>query len=226
MLLLLAVVVGGAAGWAYAEQRDQPHIIEAAPAPVAAADPEIPSNPEGLYAPNADLPPVSTTLPTESARIGTPREGGIVVPVPVDWERTYLPGVESKWSAPGNELGRYQVRVERLVNENRTADQMVAGLVAVFPFDKSVSEFEPISQTFDTLIATYTFTADDGDRYRRLTVVRWVSFSGGLVDVEIAATGRIEDRAGMERLVSLMARDVRPLPAPQNPGADTRSSTS
>lgn len=226
MLLLLSLVGGGAAGWAYADTSDAPPVSQAAPSPVGAADPELPSSPEGVYAPNADLPPVSTSLRTRPARIGTPQDGGIVIPAPVDWERTYLPGLESKWMARTDQLGSYQVRVERLVGENRTADQMVAGLVAQFPFDQSVTEFEPIQQTFDTLVAAYTYTSDSGDRYRRLTIVTWVSFSGGLVDVEIAATGRIEDRAGMERLVSLMARDVEPQPMPQKPGNATSASTS
>lgn len=228
VLLLLAMVVGGAAGWAYAERDSEPVISTASPGPVAAADPVLPSTREGVYEPNADLPPVSLSLLTEPARVGMRKDDGIVLPVPVGWDRTYLPGLESKWTAPGNPLGGYQVRVKRLVSENRTPSQMAAELAAAFPFDSSVTDFEVVQQSFDTLIATFTFTGEEG-AYRRLTVVRWVSFTGGLVDVEIAATSRIEDRAGMERLVGLMAREVRPLPPPtkaQKPGDDTSSSTS
>ncbi len=220
VLLLLAVVVGGAAGWAYAERSSEPVVSTASPSPVAAADPAIPDIPQGTYRRDADLPVVPSRLATDPARIGTPRGDGILVPAPVGWERTFLPGLESKWSAPGGVEGSYGVRVKRIVGENRTRPQKVAELVAALPFDPLVSELEVLDTSADTFRAYFTF-----DGYRRFNIVRYVSFDGNLVDVEISATGRVQDQAGLEALVATMATGVREQELPQKPGADTSSRT-
>ena len=94
--------------------------------------------------------------------------------------------------------------------------------------DDLVSDLRILGKSFDTLKASFIFQG-----YRRLTVIRWVSFGGGLVDLEIAATGRLIDEAGLEALVAKIDQEVRPQPLPtnatdeasQNPGAATSSRT-
>ena len=48
-----------------------------------------------------------------------------------------------------------------------------------------------------------------------LQVVRWVSFDGAGIDVEIAASGRLIDQPGLEALVARMATAVHRQPLPE-----------
>lgn len=206
MLLLLLALAGAAAGWSYAEQGSEPVITGAVPGPVAAADPAIPFTPPEKTKPNSDLPPVPTSLPLVAATIVTQRGEGIAFPVPQSWGRTNSADrPESRFSAPGSPSGSYSVRVQLLDEENRSLAQKVAARVAELPFDTRISALEILQQSTDTLVFSYLL-----DGYRRLQVVRWVSFTPGTIDVEIAASGRLVDQAGLEALVARMATDVAP----------------
>lgn len=221
VLLLLAVVVGGAAGWAMAERAAEPAISRATPRPVA-ADPALPYSPPEKVRPNPDIDPLPESLPTHDENVGSPRGGGVVVPVPDGWLRTtFSDRSQAKWSLPDGEAGGYTFRVQ-ILDENRTVAQKVAVRPLELEADRSVSDLEILETSFDTLKATFIL-----DGFRRLTVIRWVSFGGGLVDVEIAATGRLVDEGGMEALVAKIAHEVRRQPPPrsQKPGAATSSRT-
>jgi len=225
VLLLLALVVGGVAGWACAETRSEPVVSTASPSPIG-ADPALPFSPPEKVKPNPDIDPLAETLPMHDEKVGTPRAGGVLVPVPNGWERTTFAGdpLAAKWTLVDGPVGGYTFRVQ-VLDENRTVEQKVAVRSLELAADSSVSDLEVVETSFDTFKASFIF-----DGYRRLTVIRWVSFSGGLVDVEIAATGRLVDEAGLEALVARIAQEVRrqPLPDPgraQKPGAVTSSST-
>jgi hypothetical protein len=211
-LVLVLALVGGAAGWAWAEARSDLVVSEAAPSPVAASGPAVPFTPPQKVNPDADLPPVAEDLEVVDARIGTPRTGGIKVPVPAEWPRTDLAGgLQSRWSAPGNPDGGYTVRVQ-VVDENRTLAQAVAERAASLPLDPRVTDLEILQQTGDTLIASFILSG-----YRMLQIVRWVSLDTGTVDVEISASGRLIDQPGLEALVARMATGVRRLPPGRDP---------
>jgi hypothetical protein len=203
VLVLLALGVLG--GYAYAGLGLDPVRSDGAPAPLEAADPALPFTPPEKVNPDADLPPVATDLPVAPARVGSPPDG-IVVPAPVGWERTDLPTDEARWSAPGRPIGSYAVRVQ-VLDRNRSIPQAVAERAAALPLDPLVSDLEVLDQSGDTLRASFILGG-----YRKLTIIRWVSFDGGLVDVEIAATGRLIDQPGLEALVARMATDVRRQP--------------
>ena len=216
VLLLLTIVVGGAAGWSYAEQRDQPRSSEAAPSPVAAADPAIPFTPPEKTKPDPELDPLTQTLATHDERLGTPRKGGVILPVPNGWVRTTFPdGRQATWRLPDGPAGGYTFRVQ-LLDENRTVSQKVGVRPAELRGDDLVSDLRVLGKSFDTLKASFIFQG-----YRRLTVIRWVSFGGGLVDLEIAATGRVIDETGLEALVAKIDQEVRLQPLPQK--ADQKS---
>lgn len=228
LLTALLLVVGGVAGWVWADLSAAPALRDDAPSPVAAADPAIPYTPPEKVKKDSDLPPLAAGVATHEELVGTPRSGGIATPVPNGWARTTLPGVEAKWAPANAPEGSYTVRVKRIIGENRTLPQKVAELIASLPFDPSVTDVQIVDQSNDTLRSTFIF-----DGYRRFNVVRWVSFRGGLVDVEISATGRLVDQPGLESLVSRIATEVRlqtradrPQPGAQKPGAETPSSTS
>lgn len=223
--MLLLALVGGAAGWAYGEHREQPRISESAPAPVAAADPKIPFTPPEKTRPDSDLPPLPRQLATHEEQLGRPKQGGVVVPVPNGWERvTFADSVQARWTPPtGPADGGYVLRVQ-VLEESRTLSQKVGARAFELEDDPAVSDFELLASTVDTLKASFILNG-----YRKLTVIRWVSFDGNLADVEIAVTGRLIDEPGMDALVARIATEVRrqrPGAPAQKPGAATSSSTS
>lgn len=221
MLLLLLLLAGGAGGWAYAASRDGPVVSDAVPSPVAASGPEIPYTPPEKTRPDPEDPPLPTRLSFRDERLRTPGRGGIVVPVPVGWSRTVeADGSVAKWRPPNApEAGGYIARVT-LLEENRTLAQKVATRPIELQAQAGLTDLEVLSTSIDTLKASFIL-----EGYSRVTVIRWVSLDGdGLVDVEVAATGRTIDEAGMDALVLEMANGVRR--QPQKPGAATPPRTS
>lgn len=205
-LLLLLAVLGGAAGWTWAERRSEPTISRAAPSAPAAADPAVPYTPPEVTKPDADLPPLPVSYETHDEKLGQAGEGqgGVVVPIPNGWDRyDFADGVQARWTAPGNPPGSYSIRVQ-IVDLPRTLEQMVAARAAELPFDNRISDLDiPPGQTGDTLRATFIM-----DGYRRLQIIRWLSFDGNGIDLEISATGRLIDERGLEALVSKVSTEV------------------
>lgn len=221
LLLVLLLIAGGAGGWAYAEQTSSPSISDVAPTPLAAADPAIPYTPPEKTKPDPEIDPLPTSLPTHDEKVGTPGIGGVIVPVPDGWVRTrYADPRIAKWTLPDGVSGGYTFRVQ-LLDENRTVGQKVDVRPRELRGDPAVSDIRVLDKSFDTLKASFILSG-----YRRLTVIRWVSFSGGLADVEIAATGRLQDENGLEALVATIDREIRLQPERQKPGASTPSRTS
>jgi hypothetical protein len=206
-LAVVLALVGGLAGYGWAASRSEVVLDEGTPTPVEASGPSVPFTPPEKVNTDSDLPPVPVPIDVATARIGTPKKGGIEVPVPVGWERTDLAGgVQARWAAPGSPDGAYTVRVQ-VVDEPRSLAQAVAERAAALPLDPRVSDVEILQQSGDTLIASFILSG-----YRMLQVVRWVSFDGGSIDVEIAGSGRLIDQPGLEALVARMATDVRSQP--------------
>ncbi len=202
-LLLLLALVGGAAGWAYAEQTTVPRVSRTVPTPLAAADPAVPYTPPEVTKPDADLPPLAEGFTTHDERLGVPGQGGVVVPVPDDWGRTTLRDAEARWLPPGAATGGgYSVRVQ-VVDLQRSLAQAVAERAAALDFDTRLTDLEVLDQQGDTLRASFIL-----DGWRKLQVTRWVSFDGNGIDLEISATGRLIDERGLEALVSKIATEV------------------
>jgi hypothetical protein len=202
-LLLLLALVGGAAGWAYAEQSGRPGFSGAAPAPLAAAGPALPYTPPEVTKPDADLPPLAEGFTTHDERLGVAGAGGVVLPVPNGWGRTTLRDAEARWIPPGAETGGgYSVRVQ-VVDLQRSLAQAVAERAAALDFDTRLSDLEILDQQGDTLRASFIL-----DGWRKLQVTRWVSFDGNGIDLEISATGRLIDERGLEALVSKLATEA------------------
>ena len=112
-LTVALALLGGLAGYGWAASRSEVVLSESAPTPVEAAGPAVPFTPPEKVNTDSDLPPVPVSLEVVTARIGTPKKGGVELPVPADWERTDLAGgVQARWSAPGSPDGAYTVRVQ------------------------------------------------------------------------------------------------------------------
>lgn len=74
--------------------------------------------------------------------------------------------------------------------------------------DPSIARLEVLSQTSDGL--TFTFVQQ---RYARASVVRWVSLDDDdTPEIEIAVTGRLIDRPGMEDWAEHLADRIRAAP--------------
>lgn len=200
-LLLLLAMVGGAAGFMFAERTNEPRISTASPTPLSAQHPAVPYTPPEVIKPDSELPPLATSLATQDQRLGVGGEGGIVAPIPVGWERIDLREAEARWVPPGNPPGSYSLRVA-VVDMRRTLAQVVAERAAALEEDTRISNLD-VEEAGDTLRATFIL-----DGYRKLSVIRWLSFDGNGIDVEIAATGRLIDEPGLEALVAKVATEV------------------
>lgn len=223
-MLLTLTVLGGVAGWAWADAAASPRRSGDTPQPLAASRPALPYTPPEKTKPDPDVEPVPASMAYHQEEFGTPRRGGVLVEVPDGWVREVFDDPRTvRWSppdAPGS--GGYVVRLT-LAQENRTLVQKVATRPVELEQQSGLTDLEVLSTSPDTLIASFIL-----DGYRRLTVIRWVSLDGdGLVDVEIAASGRLLDRPGLEALVVEMAGSLERLPEKegQKPGAETSSST-
>ncbi len=222
--ILALALLGGVAGWTWAESAAEPRRTGAAPQPVAASGPALPYTPPEKTRPNPDDDPLAPSLSFHPEEFGAAQRGGVVVDVPDGWlQTTYSDRRTVTWkpsNAPGS--GGYVVRLT-LAQENRTLEQKVATRPIELEQQAGLTDLEVLGTSLDTLTASFIL-----DGYRRLTVIRWVSLDGdGLVDVEIAATGRLVDQAGLESLVLEMSGSLerRSDDGPQKPGAETSSST-
>jgi hypothetical protein len=206
-LLLALVLVGGVAGWTWGASTSEPGRSGDAPAPVAAADPSLPYTAPEKVKPDSDLPPLPEGITTHEERLGPDTSEGLVVPVPDGWDRyNFSDTVQARWTAAGNPSGAYSVRVHSLADDDRSLIQQVAQREAALRYDDSIvpGSLEVIDSSGDTLVVTYVQAG-----YRRLQVIRWVSFLGGAADVEVAGTGRLVDERGLEQLVARIASGVR-----------------
>ena len=220
LLLLLLLVAGGVGGWTYAESASDPTLSDTAPSPVAAADPAIPYTPPQKTRPDSDVPPLPVSFVTHDEKVGVPGEGGVVVPVPDGWVRIDLRTGEARWEPPGDLDGGYGVRVQ-VVDLQRTLAQVVAERVAALPYTPGLTNLEILDEGGDTLQASYILAG-----YSKLQVIRWLSFDGNGIDLEISATGRTIDGPGMEALVSKIATEVyRQQPHEPRPGSTLAPST-
>lgn len=202
-LLLLLALVGGAAGYGYAEAALGPAFSTRAPTPVVATDPSVPYTPPEKVRPDSELPPLPVSLTSRDEVLGPPRRGGVVLPVPVGWTRIDLSDREARWVSVGDPSGGYGVRVA-VVDLRRSLAQVVAERAAALPLDSRTSDVEILGQDGDTLRASFILGG-----YRRLQVTRWISHDGDGVDLEVSATGRLIDERGLEALVSRIATEVR-----------------
>ncbi len=206
-LLLALLLVGGVAGWLGAESATRPVRSQDAPTPVAADDPALPYTPPEKVKDDSDLPPLAEGIATHEEKLGPDTSEGLVVPVPDGWDRfNFADTIQARWTAPGNPSGAYSVRIHSLADDNRSLIQQVAQREAALRFDDSISpgSLEVLGSSGDTLTVTYIQAG-----YRRLQVIRWVSFLGGSADVEVAGVGRLVDERGLEQLVARIASGVR-----------------
>lgn len=197
-LLAIGVAAGFGASVATGRQPDASGV----PTPVAAS-PSYPVDPEPVYADDPASPALPADLPMRRARLGTEgfRYG---FPVPEGWEATQDGSDQLKWRNPANPPSwTYVLRVEQVGTDNTTIAQTLAERVE--DLDDVEQHFDVLARTSDSLVFSYL-----DDQHLRVSVLRWVSPSGSrFAEIEVAATGRLVDRPGLEALAARVAGGMR-----------------
>lgn len=191
LALLLAVGVG--AGFAASMAAGRQPAASGVPTPVPAQSPSYPVDPAPVYVEDPPSAPLPVDLQLTPARLGA--EGfRYELPVPEGWAATPVGPGELKWRNPENPPSwTYVLRVE-LVGDNQTVARTLEERAE--ELGEVEQGFEELARTADSLVYSYVH-----DRHLRVGVIRWVSPSGSpFAEVEVAATGRLVDRPGLEAL--------------------------
>jgi hypothetical protein len=199
-------MVGGGAGFGWGALTDAPPPSSGAPTPVAATGPAYPFTPPVTVLPDpAEPPPLRAPFDTHEVTLG----GGpfsVTFPVPRTWTRYNTNPGEVRFVPPGNPSNTHSVRIELVASQTRTPTQMVTLRIADLYDDTRIADLRILDSSEDEL--TFSFVLSE---HRHLSVIRWVSPRGTAnAEVEIAATGRMVDRAGLEALVGLISATVHP----------------
>lgn len=196
LLAALGVGVGFGAGSMLAD--DDPERFDDA-APVAAASPSVPSNPEVELLDDPDTRPLKPNLSTHMEKIGI-KPFQVRVEVPDDW-KLYVPAAgEWRWYAPGQPNNTYFLRVHLVGSRYQAVPTALAERIQALDSATDVLDFEVESKSIDTFVANYVSKG-----YRRIAMESFLNLDGdanNTADVWIALVGRERDRLGMSDFLS------------------------
>ncbi|WP_028650135.1 hypothetical protein [Nocardioides halotolerans] len=215
VVLLCAGVAGG---YAVADRGQPEPTGSSTLAPMPAVSPSVPTPVAPTYAPDPDDPAMHATgLATETLRLRRDTTGaGVKVDIPVGWRSSHPSDNLWNFVDPEASTGTYLLRVTIQTGANVSVSGAVAQRIALLELtedDGNIADFTVLSQTGDTLIASYV----EGD-HLRYTTERWVSFDGKTAYASVAVTGREVDQQGLNDLLGRAISSLRPL-APK--GADS-----
>jgi hypothetical protein len=126
--------------------------------------------------------------------------------VPADWVRINTAPGEIRYVLPGDPAFTYSVRIEQVGSQPKTPAEWVPSRIHDLEISVGISDYRTIRTTSDELVCSFVQA-----EHRKICVIRWISPRGGEhAEVEIAATGRVADQAGLEDLVGLIAAQMRP----------------
>ncbi|WP_109509477.1 hypothetical protein [Nocardioides speluncae] len=200
-LAAVGALVGYLAGvWSQAD----PSYADEAATPLVAVSPSAPIEPPVQIEPDNDFPALGVDLEYVDTTIGTPPYR-IGLKAPAGWKENFVNLIEKNWR-PADDPGRtYKLRVELVASEHQKVPERLASREQALAAASDVREFKVILRTSDSLRYTYV----DGDGYLRFGIETWVSpFGTSEAEVEIAATGRLVDEDGLDRLIDYVADRV------------------
>jgi hypothetical protein len=173
--------------------------------PMAARSPSVPGAvPITVAADPSDPPALSTRLNYQQVTLGT-EPFTSTFEVPADWEAIPLEAGETRWTPPGSPEDTHSIRVERIVSERQTSQQMVDSRAIELAQDTSVTDLKIITRSSDAL--TYSYL-NQRDR-RRWGMLRWLAPGAGeLAELEVAVVGREMDRLGLAKLLEHTAESA------------------
>ncbi len=206
VVLIALVLIGGGVGYAGAREAGRGESVDGSPTPIDATEPSYPFTPPLEFAPDPDTPAQLTgPFKTREAVLGS-EPFGLAFPVPTDWERQDLGLGEARWGLPGDPANTYSIRVELVASQTRTIARTIDLRVVDLRDATGITGLTVLERTEDSL--TFSFVLND---HLRISVIRWVSPRGtSAAEAEIAATGRMRDREGIEALVDLVSNSIHP----------------
>lgn len=198
---LALALAGLAGGWALGSRAEEPPSTIRVLAPVEGESPSFPSDPVVTVLPDPDTPALEPALDLHDERVGS-RAFGVRVPVPDGWVRTDNILEETKWEPVGAPVNTYLLRVKIISGLRLSVAQALADRRDALR--SVVQDFELESQSADTFVATYV-----NDRYRRLTIERFLALDGtDAAYVTVVVIGRERDRVGMTDLLERVTDGV------------------
>jgi hypothetical protein len=210
-VVLLAVGVVG--GYAVADRSEDEPATSSSLTPVPGVSPAVPTPDAPTYAPDPTDPPMDATgLATETLRLRPkPDDEGVKVDVPEGWRSSQTSSSSWNFANPDASPGTYLLRVTIQSGASVSMSGAIAQRIALLETTEregNISDFTVVSQTGDTLVATYV----DGG-HLRFTTERWVSFDGSHAFASVAVTGREVDQQGLNELLGRTINSLRRLPA-------------
>lgn len=207
LLIAVALVLGVGGGFAAARLSPPDPVAAASQEPVPASDPSVPGE-DTAVKPDADIPALSPDLELEPAVLVGDDGRRVEVPVPTGWRRNDLREGEARWLLESNPSGSYSVRVHALPGDV-SLQAMLEDRHNAWPGDPNITDVRSITVDDDIALLAGDFVHFG---YRRIALVRWVSFDGTpMASLEIAWSGRLRDEPAMRALLSRMAADARRL---------------
>ncbi|WP_182524945.1 hypothetical protein [Nocardioides dongkuii] len=196
---LALALVGLAAGYGVGALRGgEPGTIPVA-APLPAASPAYPRDPEVTVRPDPDFPTLERNLPVRPVRLGEP-PFDLRLLVPRGWIRSDATMGASQWyPPPGPDLteNTYFLRVRFVASLFTGVEEARDARIEALGSASGISELDVESRSADTFVATYV-----SEGYRRVTMERFVTDGrSGNAFASIAVIGREEDRDGLTSLL-------------------------
>ncbi|WP_134768108.1 hypothetical protein [Nocardioides sp. 1609] len=216
--VLLALVVGGAGGYAVGS-RDEPsspgRSTFADPVPVQADHPRLPVQ---LYEPDPDDKPLVPGIPLEQVRLtalnakGQPSKYSVSVPIPKEWDDSFN-GV-SRWTftKAGNDTMSFGMRLDIIAGDKESMDRAISIRQAQLRSANAQGNLHDVEfSAQDDSGFTVTFVEDG---YRRISMELFIPDPDGNAFAAIAVYGRERDLSGIEDLVSLVDANITTIQRP------------
>jgi hypothetical protein len=201
--VLLALAVGIAGGWAYADAQDDG---DDDTGPVAAAIQPVPAEPTvpvRVAQPDPDDPTLETGIALDDTRLTLPAEDGsdyqVELPVPFGWIRTPVGESTWKYTVAGNSENAFGLRVQIIADQDKSVSTAVQARISALrsaELQDNLSDLE-VEEAGTGFTATYL----DGGGFSRVSIERFYEGPDGTAFATVAAYGRTRDQRGLEDLI-------------------------
>ena len=203
-LALVLVAVGGALGYGLAVLRSDEPAMGAHARPVPAQSPSVPVLPTPPFAEDVDYPTLETGLDYTKRLIGSPPYFQWSYSAPTGWLMTIEGRDELRWRPPNETVsGGFSMRV-KLVDENRTPEQMVAQKKDAF-----LSLYDDVVVLDEDADSIYFSYRDPEAQTQRFNRFFWKAGPGTTeANFEMSVVGRKADVPGLTELFERVAGSV------------------
>ena len=203
-LTLALVLVGGAIGYGVGVLRHEDPAQASRARPVPAQSPSIPVVPTPPFAPDIDYPRLETGLDYTERLVGSPPYFQWSYDSPTGWVMTTEDRDELRWRPPNETVaGGFSMRV-KLVNENRTTEQMVEQKREAFL--ATYDDVVVIEEDEDSIYFSYRDPEAQTQRFNRFF---WTTRPGSTeATFEMSVVGRKIDVPGLTELFEHVADSI------------------